>query len=140
MAVWNPTANAIFLQALDLRSPQEIPAHLDRACGTNAELRSQVEALLSASERAGQFLEEPAFAPADTGERMSDHMPTSDQQPIEGPGTLIGSYKLLEQIGEGGFGIVYLAEQQQPLRRKVALKVIKPGMDSKQVIARFEAE
>ena len=58
----------------------------------------------------------------------------------EGPGSVIGPYKLLEQIGEGGFGVVYMAEQQQPVRRKVALKVIKPGMDTRQVIARFEAE
>ena len=58
----------------------------------------------------------------------------------EGPGTLIGPYKLLEQIGEGGFGVVFMAEQQQPVRRKVALKIIKPGMDTRQVVARFEAE
>ena len=58
----------------------------------------------------------------------------------EGPGTLIGSYKLLERIGEGGFGVVYMAEQLKPVRRKVALKIVKPGMDTRQVIARFEAE
>src|SRR5207247_6835872 len=66
---------------------------------------------------------------------------TADYEPIaEGPGLVIGSYKLLQQIGEGGMGVVYMAEQQEPVRRKVALKIIKPGMDSQQVIARFEAE
>src|SRR5262249_7981389 len=65
---------------------------------------------------------------------------TCDQPVREGPGTLIGPYKLLEQIGEGGMGLVFVAEQQQPVRRRVALKVIKPGMDSRQVVARFEAE
>ena len=69
-------------------------------------------------------------------------MPTVRLRPLptEGPGTVIGPYKLLEQIGEGGMGVVYVAEQTQPVRRKVALKIIKPGMDTKQVIARFEAE
>jgi serine/threonine-protein kinase len=70
-----------------------------------------------------------------------DHSLTEDlTQPVEGPGTSIGPYKLREQIGEGGMGVVYVAEQTQPVRRKVALKIIKPGMDTKQVIARFEAE
>src|SRR5207247_9797339 len=64
----------------------------------------------------------------------------ADEQPMsEGPGTVVGPYKLLEQIGEGGMGVVFMAEQTHPVRRKVALKLIKPGMDSKQVIARFEA-
>src|SRR5438132_3996285 len=140
MAAWNSKANDIFLQVLDLRSPQERPAYLDEACGTNAELRAQVESLLSASERAGCFLEEPAVAPLAPGELLCDNPPPSDPRPVEGPGTRIGSYKLLQPIGEGGFGIVYMAEQEEPVRRKVALKIIKPGMDSKQVIARFEAE
>src|SRR5262249_31877597 len=65
---------------------------------------------------------------------------TTDQPAGEGPGTVIGPYKLLEQIGEGGFGVVYMAEQTEPVRRKVALKILKPGMDTRQVIARFEAE
>ena len=66
--------------------------------------------------------------------------PVDVTPPAEGPGTLIGSYKLLERIGEGGFGVVYMAEQLKPVRRKVALKIVKPGMDTRQVIARFEAE
>src|SRR5208282_155475 len=79
---------------------------------------------------AGSFLEAPAFGP----------VPTVDQRLPEGPGTHIGPYKLLQKIGEGGMGVVYMAEQEEPVRRKVALKIIKPGMDTAQVIARFEAE
>jgi hypothetical protein len=85
--------------------------------------------LLKAHEQAGDFLNSPAAA-----------SPTLDLSAAEGPGTIIGPYKLLERIGEGGMGLVYMAEQQQPMRRLVALKIIKPGMDSRQVIARFEAE
>jgi serine/threonine protein kinase len=140
MDSWNPKANDVFLQALDLRSPRERSAYLDEACGANAELRAEVELLLSASERAGSFLEEPATSAPPIGELSSDNQPTSDPPPIEGPGTRVGAYKLLQQIGEGGMGIVYMAEQLEPVRRKVALKIIKPGMDSAQVIARFEAE
>src|SRR5579864_6732302 len=68
-------------------------------------------------------------------------MPTIDEAHLpERPGTIIGPYKLLEQIGEGGFGVVFMAEQTEPVRRKVALKILKPGMDTRQVVARFEAE
>ena len=87
--------------------------------------------LLNAHVSAGSFLESPAPDPGATHD-----LPHA----IERPGTVIGPYKLLEQIGEGGFGVVFMAEQTQPVRRKVALKVIKPGMDTRQVIARFEAE
>lgn len=80
----------------------------------------------------GSFLEGPAVSLPPT-----IHAPMSDG---ERPGAIIGPYRLMEQIGEGGMGLVYLAEQQQPLRRKVALEIIKPGMDSSEVIARFEAE
>src|SRR5262249_51177986 len=90
----------------------------------------RVETLLRAHEAPGSFLESPAPPVA-----------TVDEPPVaEMPGTMIGSYKLLEQIGEGGFGIVFMAEQQEPVRRKVALKVLKPGMDTRQVVTRFEAE
>jgi serine/threonine protein kinase len=130
MAVWNPQANDIFLKALDMHSPGERRLFLDQASGDNPELRAQVELLLSASERAGSFLEKPAADPV-----------TVDAPPLtEGPGTRIGPYKLLEPIGEGGMGTVWMAEQQEPVRRLVALKVIKAGMDSAQVVARFEAE
>src|SRR5207244_10485350 len=93
-------------------------------------LRAEVERLLANHFRAGGFLERPA-AVLETGA-----LPPADQA----LGMMIGPYKLLEQIGEGGMGTVFMAEQTQPVQRKVALKVIKPGMDSKQVIARFEAE
>ena len=79
----------------------------------------------------GSFLDSPAAGPT---------MTLPSPQVMEGPGIVIGPYKLLEQIGEGGMGIVYMAEQAQPVRRKVALKIIKPGMDTRHVIARFEAE
>ena len=130
---WNPEVNELFLKALELRSGAERQAYLDGACGTDAALRAEVESLLQASARAGSFLESPAPAP--------ELVPTVDRPPVaERPGTAIGPYKLLEQIGEGGFGVVFMAEQTQPVRRKVALKVLKPGMDTRQVVARFEAE
>jgi WD40 repeat protein/serine/threonine protein kinase len=121
-------AKAIFLEALDRKEPDELIRFLDQSCGADAALRARVEELLCAHRDAGNFLGRPDQPEA-----------TRDEPVSEGPGTVIGPYKLLEQIGEGGFGVVYMAEQQ-PLHRKVALKVIKPGMDSKQVIARFEAE
>jgi len=101
----------------------ERSAYLDGACGVDANLRARVDALLSAHDEAGDFLLSP---PVDVA--------------LEGPGTQIGRYKLLQLIGEGGMGAVYMAEQLEPVRRKVALKIIKLGMDTKQVIARFEAE
>jgi tetratricopeptide (TPR) repeat protein/serine/threonine protein kinase len=116
----------IFGEALDYASPAEQAAYLDRACGGDPALRARVEALLHAHQRAGHFLQGPP-APAERG-------------PAEAPGTVLGPYRLLEPIGEGGFGIVYRAEQQQPVRRRVALKVLRPGMAGRQVVARFEAE
>ena len=120
----------LFIAALQQEAQVDRRAYLDEACKGNNALRQGVEALLEMHERAGSFLDSPVVGLID-----SFHVPIKEQ-----PGTLIGPYKLLEQIGEGGFGIVFLAEQQHPVRRKVALKVIKPGMDTKQVIARFEAE
>src|SRR5206468_977933 len=111
--------------------PAERAAFLDRACGREPGLRGHLEALLAAEGQLGSFLARPAAAPTD----VFTPPPLS-----EGPGTRIGPYKLLQQIGEGGMGVVYMAEQEAPVRRKVALKIIKPGMDSSQVIARFEAE
>jgi serine/threonine protein kinase len=120
-------AKAIFLEALDCKGPQELLGYLTEACGSNTPMRARVEELLRAHQEAGNFL----------GRAMAPEV-TQDQP--EGPGTTIGPYKLLEQIGEGGFGLVFMAEQQRPVRRKVAVKVLKPGMDSRQVIARFEGE
>jgi len=122
---------SIFSEALEKKDTGERADYLDKACGNDAELRAKVEALLKAHQQAGDFLEVPVLGPD----------VTLDTSPLtEGPGTIIGRYKLLEQIGEGGFGVVYMAEQQEPIRRRVALKIIKLGMDTKQVIARFEAE
>src|SRR6266542_2051556 len=121
---------AVFEAALLLPSDQRA-VYLDITCADDAELRSRVEVLLGAFERAGGFMKQPA-TPART-------VPFS-LPPTEKPGDKIGRYKLLEQIGEGGCGLVYMAEQEEPVRRRVALKVIKLGMDTKSVIARFEAE
>jgi tetratricopeptide (TPR) repeat protein/serine/threonine protein kinase len=120
------------LKALELPSAER-QAFLDCACGGDAALRAEVESLLQANTCAGSFLESPVPAP--------DLLATVDEpSPVERVGTAIGPYKLREELGEGGFGIVFLAEQTQPVRRKVALKVLKAGMDTRQVVARFEAE
>src|SRR5439155_5380310 len=117
---------AVFDQALEISVLAEREAYLDRACADTPDLRQRVEALLRAYDDAGSFMQGPA--PAGAG--------TVDEPLTERPGTVIGPYKLLEQIGEGGFGVVFMAEQQQPVRRKVALKVVKPGMDTRQVVIR----
>jgi serine/threonine protein kinase len=125
---------AIFSMALEMEAANQRAAYLDRACAGNAGLRRKVEELLGAHGRAGQFLDHAAAA-------WNAHLPTSDEPSrTEGPGTVIGPYRLLEQIGEGGMGLVFMADQAQPVKRRVALKVLKPGMDTRQVVARFEAE
>ncbi len=121
---------AVFEAALQLAVDQRA-AYLDSACAGDADLRSRVQVLLGSFERAGGFMIQPA-AP--------EMIVPFRAVPTEKPGDNIGRYKLLEQIGEGGCGVVYVAEQEQPVRRRVALKVIKLGMDTKQVIARFDAE
>jgi serine/threonine protein kinase/tetratricopeptide (TPR) repeat protein len=121
---------SLFAAALEKASPGERRAFLAEACSGDTVLRARVEALLDAHENPASFLEPQRARPS----------PTVEEPIHEGPGTVIGPYKLLEQIGEGGFGVVFMAEQQHPVRRKVALKVLKPGMDTRQVIARFEAE
>jgi serine/threonine protein kinase/tetratricopeptide (TPR) repeat protein len=133
---------AIFDEAAEIGDREARAAYLDQACAGDLELRRKVELLLQAYADAGSFMERPAVevAIAHTPDR-ADPTPGHPPRPIaEGPGTRIGPYKLLQQIGEGGMGVVYMAEQERPVRRKVALKIIKPGMDSAQVIARFEAE
>ena len=128
----NRTSNVddIYLAALERESAQERSAYLEDACAGNPELRRRVERLLEAQANIGSFLEAPA----------PEICPTVNQPITESAGTRIGPYKLLEKIGEGGMGVVYMAEQQEPVARRVALKIIKPGMDTRQVIARFEAE
>ena len=124
-----PSADAIFLAAIEVQ-PGQRAAFLAEACGNDKELLARVERLLNAQSHVGSFLETPA--PELGG--------TVDRSALEQPGTVIGPYKLLQQIGEGGMGVVFMAEQTDPLQRTVALKIIKPGMDTRQVIARFEAE
>jgi serine/threonine protein kinase len=128
-----PRLLEIFNEAVELPSAAERAAYLDRACGDDQAMRGRVEGLLGAHDRADGFLESPAAAP--TVDATPGGSPDGD-----GPGAVIGPYKLMEQIGEGGMGVVYVAEQTAPVRRRVALKVIRPGMDTRQVIARFEAE
>ncbi len=119
---------SIFMEGLE-HEPAAWPEFLERVCGSDEELRARVEELLDAHRRMGGV------------DAANSRIPPPDVTGLlEGPGMMIGSYRLLEQIGEGGFGIVYMAEQTQPVRRKVALKILKPGMDTRRVIARFEAE
>src|SRR5262245_3989779 len=119
----------IFAEALEIDSDAERAAYLDAACAGDPERRRNIDSLIEAYAE-GHFLESPA-----NGLLAVVDLPLTEQ-----PGTIIGPYKLLEQIGEGGFGVVFLAEQERPVRRNVALKIIKPGMDTRHVIARFEAE
>src|SRR3989475_2703682 len=119
------SAEELFTAALQLTNPVERGALLDRECVGNPALRAEVESLLAASEQANTFLNRSTAGP---------------NVSVEKPGDRIGRYKLREIVSEGGCGVVYVAEQEEPIRRRVALKVIKLGMDTKQVIARFEAE
>jgi serine/threonine protein kinase/Flp pilus assembly protein TadD len=127
----------IFIAALQKEDPAERQAYLDEACAGKADLRRQVENLLRLHEDAGSFLEQPAAESAATGA-----FPEAAEQASspEAPGAVIGPYKLIQQIGEGGMGAVWMAQQTEPVKRVVAIKLIKAGMDSRQVIARFEAE
>src|SRR4051812_9924420 len=128
------TEQAVFAEALH-RTPEARATYLESACGSDTTLRRHVEALLHAADGAGDFLEQPP-----TGLAAGDGAPFVMTGLSEKPGDKIGRYKLLQQIGEGGCGVVYMAEQEEPVRRRVALKIIKLGMDTRNVIARFEAE
>jgi serine/threonine protein kinase/formylglycine-generating enzyme required for sulfatase activity/dienelactone hydrolase len=121
----------ILAEASEKPTIEERSAYLARVCGDDVCLRQEVESLLQMEDKVGDFLESPILDPA----IILDESPLA-----ESPGTVIDRYKLLEKIGEGGMAVVYMAEQQEPIRRKVALKIIKLGMDTKSVIARFEAE
>jgi len=125
------TEEAIFKAAIKLATPAERTAYVRQACGSDVNLLTRLDTLLHAHEDAGDFLETPP---------VGESVTFDDSSVIELPGTIIGRYKLLEKIGEGGMAVVYMAEQERPIRRKVALKIIKLGMDTRQVIARFEAE
>jgi serine/threonine protein kinase len=137
----------IFIAALQKPDATERAAYLDQACAGDAALRQRIDVLLEVNEPAGAFLEPPvtghiparATTPADGG--VDRKVETTDEHPLViGPGSPIGPYKLLQKLGEGGMGTVYVAEQEHPVKRRVALKIIKAGMDSKHVIARFEQE
>src|SRR5262245_56279492 len=120
---------SIFLAAVESQPPDRWAAYLDQACAGDPEVRRQVEVLLQARGQPNSLLDDPAPLLA-----------AADETVCERPGTVVGPYRLMEQIGEGGMGLVFVAEQEHPVRRKVALKLIKPGLDSREVIARFEAE
>src|SRR5262245_16363451 len=122
----------IFAEALACAPGPDRTSYLNRVCEDDEPLRKRLDRLLRAYGDAQSSLESPAMP--------GDSSPTVDQPLAEQPGTQIGPYKPLQQIGEGGMGVVYMAEQSEPVHRRVALKIIKPGMDSRQVIARFEAE
>jgi WD40 repeat protein/serine/threonine protein kinase len=130
MSTPSERARSVFLEAIECHAPEQWPAFLDRVCVDDMSLRTAVERLLRAQVELGAFRESIRQLP----------VPTLDLPATDGPGTVLGPYKLIEPIGEGGMGTVYLAQQQEPVRRLVALKVIKAGMDSRQVLARFEAE
>ena len=129
------TDELIFAAALAIGGPAERAAYLDRACAGNPALRREVEGLLAAH-AASNPLDRP---PADLG-RTGAYIPESAAGDLLAIGDRVGPYKLLERIGEGGMGEVWVADQQEPIKRRVALKLIKPGMDSRGVLARFEAE
>jgi serine/threonine protein kinase/tetratricopeptide (TPR) repeat protein len=125
----------IFMEASEIAAGQR-NAFLEEACGNDSELRTEVKVLLSAAERAGDCL----FLSGATLGAATGPIPPSTALPSQDAGAMIGPYRLLEKIGEGGFGVVYVAEQKTPVRRRIALKIIKLGMDTRAVIARFEAE
>jgi serine/threonine protein kinase len=141
---------ALFDAACQLPNPAARRTFLDEACAGDATLRARVEALLSAQADADKFFSEiapfgstprPGAGRSTTDTAATEtRIPTEKSLPAEGPGTRIGHYKLLQKIGEGGGGAVYMAEQEKPVLRRVAFKIIKLGMDTKSVIARFEAE
>src|SRR5262249_43514062 len=130
MGAAKPDEKAIFNAARRIESPEVRRSYLARACGEDRDLRAHVEALLRVHDADPPFLRSPAEAL-----RAPVRGPAA-----EAPGTVIGRYTLLRQLGQGGMGIVFLAEQAEPVRRQVALKIIRPGLDSAQVIARFQTE
>ncbi|QEF96397.1 Serine/threonine-protein kinase PknB [Stieleria maiorica] len=131
----HPSPRTVFLEALDQETADQREAYLASVCGDDAELRASVESLLAAHERPANPLDQsPLTSPLDPT------LVADLAGPSEHIGMTIGVYRLMEQIGEGGFGLVFVAQQEKPVRRKVALKIIKPGTGSQEVLARFDAE
>lgn len=134
------TERDLFLEALERPTPEERAAFLDQTCAHDPILRAAVEALLQNHKEDG-FLESPAIVVPEVAVALKNHCNPGTRVVMgEQPGDRVGSYRLLQQIGEGGVGVVFMAEQEAPVRRRAALKVLKPGMDTKSVIARFEVE
>ena len=134
MAASHEREQAIFTLAV-AKSPTERAVFLERECAGDAALRARLDALLAAHEQPDPLL----TTPSESG-RPTRKAELAEEPLTEDVGQMIGRYKLLEKVGEGGCGVVYVAEQTEPVRRRVALKVIKLGMDTKAVVARFEAE
>ena len=126
------TEREIFFEALEMATPEARVAYLQGACGRDVTLRHKVDELLKEHFSNDSLLAGPALE----GERAAVAESTADDAPAQ----MLGRYKLLEKLGEGGFGEVCMAEQHEPVKRRVALKIIKLGMDSRQIVARFEAE
>src|SRR5262245_33405854 len=126
------TERDIFLEALEIPTPEVRAAYLQAACGRGVALLRKVDELLKEHFSNDSLLSGPA---------LEAERPGISEFPVEqGPAQMIGRYKLLEKLGEGGFGEVWMAEQREPVKRRVALKIIKLGMDSRQIVARLEAE
>ncbi|HEU0009489.1 MAG TPA: serine/threonine-protein kinase [Verrucomicrobiae bacterium] len=141
----DPRVEAMLAAAAAIGDRKERATYLDQACAGDAGLRREVESLLAAHDEAGTFLQQPApgaplVAPPSGGTASESPEGAAPSPLAEKEGDRIGRYKLLEKIGTGGFGDVWMADQEEPVRRRVALKVIKLGMDTREVIARFEAE
>src|SRR5262249_22664425 len=130
---------SIFLHAIGLPSPQDRAAYLDEVCRVRPGLRAELEALLAAHDRLGGSVP-PSMEPAGAGAPTESERQTSFGGTEQPQVVLAGRYRLLGTIGEGGMGTVWMAQQTEPVKRLVAVKLIKPGMDSRQVLARFEAE
>ena len=135
----NPNREELLFQLALTKSSDERMAWLDGECGEDKALRQRLDALLAAHDQPDEFLADAVATPA-AGVKATIKLEFDEKPPDEAVGQTLGRYKLLEKVGEGGCGTVYVAEQTQPVRRRVALKVIKLGMDTKEVIARFEAE
>lgn len=130
----------IFLEAIDRETVLAMYGYIAEACGGNIELKARVENLLAAHLKSEGLLDQPLFCPPPANLAETQNLSAVATQPKTEVLQQIGPYRLMEKIGEGGFGVVYVAQQEHPVRRKVALKMVKPNMSSRDVLARFEAE